>query len=255
MTLEKALKEYQQAIGPYGHVPTIPEMDSVVAFIRGAKVYTKKIGVSKKGGDSNLFHRGVWGFPKVFIESGPVTVQVKGPFWAAPFLEDHHYVQGEAPGMIRRVDIDLNKPAVPRVFCEKPFGIVRHQYNSEPLGIWLAESCHKIHDLDHQVREAWAKQEETFLAEAERYVAKFSGKQRELFQSKLVKELAKNRNALVGMNPRHIYELFRFAVDQPNALNSLVNFCARNRADAAFIDESDIVAAIELAKVNEVMKA
>jgi hypothetical protein len=107
--------------------------------------------------------------------------------------------------------------------------------------------------LDRQIREAWKKQEEGFLKEAERYLDKFVGKQRELFQNKLAKEFIQNRNALADLTPDSILELFRIAVTRPDALKSLVSFCAKNRADAAFIDMSDIAAALNLAKVNEVM--
>lgn len=252
--LEKVLEDFRKT-SRYGCVPTLEKVGDVIAFIRNAKVSVKKVGISKKG-ISGLCHRGVWGYPKVFVESGPIKVQASNQFSMAPFATSYDFVEVEgSPLKLQRFKVDLDAPAIPEMLCGKPFELAHSQWNSEPLGIWLAKNCHEIYDLDCQIRDAWAKQEEAFPAEADKYLDKFSGKQRELFQIKLAKEFARHRNALVGMDPDYIYELFLIALHRPNALNSLVNFCSRNRADATFIDQTDIVAAMNVAKVNEVMKA
>ena len=231
------------------------KVDRMVVFVESASVEVKKVSVSKKGptygNPSSLCHRGVWGYPQVFVTNGNgAPIQVKHRFMLAPFLIVCSYLPDY--GKIFKIDDD---PAVPELFThDSQWRVCRAQHGTQDLGIWMAESCPSLFELDKLVRAEWDEQVEAFPKEADRYVDKLGGRQRTNFQNKLVKEFGKHKGSLMGVPPNLVYEVFRFTRDHQTAMSSLVNFCAKNRADAAFIDESDVEAALKLAEVAEVME-
>ena len=231
------------------------KISRVVAFIESATVEFKKVSVSKKGprwsNPSSLQHRGLWGYPQVFVTNGSAKpVKIRHQFALTPFFVECDY---RSDGN-RVFEVDTARPAPPELFTyEGPWQVSRSQHGMEDLGIWLAENCPALRELDRRVRAEWAKQAEAFVPEADRYVEKLGGRQRTNFQTKLAKEFGKYKGDLMNMSPNLLHEIFQFTRDHPGAMNSLVNFCQRNQADAAFIDESDVEAALKLAQVSEVM--
>ena len=177
-------------------------------------------------------------------------LQVKHRFAFAPFMSFCEWT----PDGGRVYGVDMAVPAFPDFFAST-LPVFRGQHNSTDIGIWLAENCPALYDLDQRVRAAWDKQVEAFPKEADRYVDKLGGRPRVNFQNKLAKEFGKYKGDLMNMPPKLIYEIFQFSRDHSLAVKSLVNFCQRNRDDVMFIDESDVEAALKLAEVAEVMKA
>jgi hypothetical protein len=230
------------------------KISRMVAFIENATVEVKKVSVSKKGSGgwknpSSLQHRGLWGYPQVFVTTEGKPVKTRHRFALTPFYVECSYQS-------KVFEMDESRPAVPELFThEGPRSVFRGQYNTEDLGIWLAENCPSLHELDMRVRAEWDKQIEAFPKEADRYLDKLGGKQRVNFQTKLAKEFGKYKGDLMNMPPKLLYEIFQFTLDHDTAMSSLMSFCRKNRADAAFIDESDVEAALKLAQVSEVQEA
>lgn len=233
----------------------------ITKVVATATVAVKKISVSKKAPNrwstfSDLNHRGLWGYPKVYIVHGAVQIPLRSEFSLAPFLLE----LGESGSY----ELCLDRPAIPDLFAET-WSSRRHkspwtieacsQHNTADLGAYLAKNCPALHDLDRRVREAWTKQREAFPKEADRYIDKLGDKQRTNFQQKLAKEFGAYKCELTSMSAANLYEIFLFTRDHASALQSLVNFCRRNRADSVFIDESDVEAAMRLAEIADVHDA
>ena len=237
------------------------KVQSMLSFIERAAVTAKKVSISKKAPNrwsthSQLTHRGLWGYPKVFVTDGTTTLPVLHRFYLVPQLVtyDYHF----NPPSLVQVFETLDTPAVPVMFTQGNYGVTYNgsQHRTEKLGKWLQnpENCPKLHELNAQLQAEWDKQSEAFLKEADRYIDKLGGRQRLNFQNKLAKELGRFKCELTKMTPANMYEIFLFTRDHSGALRSLVNFCKQNLADAAFIDESDIETAMKLAEIGDVMK-
>ena len=230
----------------------------MIKFVETAAIETKKVSVSKKGptygNPSSLHHRGVWGYPQVFVAGEGVKkpVQVKHRCTFAPFQT---FIKCRPRDRTYGYDVDMGDPAVPDFFTSlDEWRMFRGQHHTQDFGVWLAENCPALHDLDQRVRAAWDKQVGVFPKEADRYVDKLGGRQRVNFQNKLAREFGKYKGDLMHMPPRLIYEIFQFSRDHSPAMNSLLNFCRKNQDDAMFIDESDVETALKLAQVIGVMK-
>ena len=236
-----------------------------MAFLEKASVQIKKISVSKKAPNrcstySHLNHLKLWGYPKVFLSDGDTTIQTLHEFFLSPYKCTYEPVPADG-GYKQIFQIDVDKPSVPPIFTFAgyspqglpSFSFATHQYEMNRVGAWLIENCPRLLELDRQVQAEWKKQSESFEKEAERYIEKLGGKQRVHFQNKLAKQLLKNRYEMRSMSATSMYELFKFARDHEEALQGLVNFCKRNRADAAFVDESDMREAMRLVEVELVM--
>jgi hypothetical protein len=235
---------------------TVVKMELSVAFLKRARVEVKKIGVSKKppnrgSSHSSLTRRGLWGFPKVFITDGSTIIAAVHKYAVTPYVIEYDY---SPTTPLQEFNPNFSKPALPTILVGKPFEVTGYsQYNTEPLGTWLENNCAELRELDARVRAEWDKQAAAFPAEVDRYIDKLGGRQRLNFQAKLVKELMKNRNELTGMSSEDMFKTFQFARDHFDAMSNLLNFCRRNQADAAFIDEGDFKAALDLAGVKELM--
>ncbi len=277
MDLKQAVNEWVDHGHIRGHVlnhkelatKTVARMELSVAFLKRARVEVKKIGISKKppnrsSNHSSLTRRGLWGFPKVFITDGSITIAAVHKYALAACLVEYNY---DSTTPLQEFHPDYDKPAVPVILMGKPFEVTGYsqynteplwvtgygQYNTEPLGTWLENNCAELRELDMKVRAEWDKQAAAFPAEVDRYIDKLGGRQRLNFQTKLVKELMRNRNELTGMSPEDMFKTFQFARDHFDAMSNLLSFCRRNQADAAFIDEGDFKAALDLAGVKELM--
>ena len=131
----------------------------MIKFVETAAIETKKVSVSKKGptygNPSSLHHRGVWGYPQVFVAGEGVKkpVQVKHRCTFAPFQT---FIKCRPRDRTYGYDVDMGDPAVPDFFTSlDEWRMLRGRHHTQDFGVWLAENCPALHDLDQRVRAAW----------------------------------------------------------------------------------------------------
>ena len=234
---------------------------AAIEFVASAQVVARKPRIGKKGQSryrhgANYAIGGLVACPVVVLRiKGGSELRMMTEFDAAPFKIDHEY---DDKG--RRVYKVSKKPHIPGMFlhADKPaydMRILANNDHCQALVKWFLLHCPRLHELDPQVRQAWQTQMETLSEEVKKFIEKSSGKQRDEFQRKLAKEFESCKNTLAGMNPATVFEIFRFARDHSGDLENLVRFCRRNATDSIWVDESDVSAAMDLARVSEVMGA
>lgn len=236
----------------------VPIIHNVVAFVAEARVATSKPRVAKKkasGYHGAQYHvRGLVAQPSVFLRVKGSEIRMQTEFDAAPLRLDYAYDK------VSSMRIYRTKPeaGIPSAFLhsnKSALDLSDLNYNDrcEGLALWLLDHCPRMKQLDAEVRAAWRAQVDILPQAVGTFIASSSDKQREEFQRKLAKEFESCKNILQDMNPSTVLEVFKFARDHAWALESLVKFCRRNATDAIWVDESDVAAAMDLARVSEVM--